>query len=113
MKQNVSKLLAEQNDRFGKGDKSIPGTVVVTQGIDALGEEVKAAIFALVQTADDFDEGNDPYGEHDFGSVTHDDVGKVLWNVDYYDPSLTRGSEDPTNLDITVRVLTIMLPMEY
>lgn len=54
-----SKLLAEQNDRFRKGDKAIPGTVVVTQGTDALDDEVKAAIFALVQNADDFDEGND------------------------------------------------------
>lgn len=107
-----SNLLAEQNDRFRKGDKSIPGTVVVTQGIDALSEEAKAAIFALVQYADDFDEGNDPYGEHDFGSVTHDDVGQVFWKIDYYEPTLTQGSEDPTNLKMTVRVLTIMLAME-
>lgn len=108
-----SKLIAAQNDRFRKGDQTVPGTVVVTQGIDALDDAVKATIFAAVRNANAFDAGNDPYGEHDFGSLDIEDVGSVLWKIDYYDSSLSAGSEDPSNLEITKRVLTIMLASEY
>lgn len=108
-----SKLIAAQNDRFRKGDQTVPGTVVATQGIDALDDAVKATIFAAVRNANAFDADNDPYGEHDFGAEDVDDAGSILWKIDYYNADLSAGSEDPTDLAITRRVLTIMLASEY
>ncbi len=59
-----------------------------------------------------FAEGDDPHGERDFGAFEH--RGKRLfWKIDYYDPSLSFGSEQPTDLAKTHRVLTIMLVSEY
>ena len=61
---------------------------------------------------DDFDEANDPYGEHDFGGM--DLFGaELLWKIDYYSPDMFSGSEDPADPLVTHRVLTVLLAEEY
>ena len=66
----------------------------------------------MVSAFDSFTEDNDPYGEHDFGSI--DCLGKKLfWKIDCYAPNMESGSPDPTDTKQTVRVLTIMLANEY
>src|SRR5467141_3344238 len=45
----------------------IGGRVVVSAGVTAMSLDVKAHVFIHVQAFADFDEDNDPYGEHDFG----------------------------------------------
>jgi hypothetical protein len=60
----------------------------------------------------EFTDDNDPYGEHDFGSFGLCNR-KFFWKIDYYDPQLEYGSEDPTDPQKTTRVLTLMLAEEY
>ena len=43
--------------------------LMVTRGIDLLGEEALGFILNLVSRFDDFSERNDPFGEHDFGVI--------------------------------------------
>ena len=43
--------------------------LIITQGIDLLGEEAVGCILNLVKSFDDFSERNDPFGEHDFGVI--------------------------------------------
>ena len=81
----------------------------VTRGIAAMGEDAKD-IFVKVRDFSDFDEDNDPYGEHDFGSFTVSGV-KIFWKIDYYDEAL-KGWRDPLSPDC-YRVLTIMRADEY
>ncbi len=88
------------------------GRVVMTSGIDALGPETTARIFAAVAAFDDFNGDNDPHGEHDCASMTVDDL-KIIWKIDYYDNALQYASPDPTDPAQTTRVMTVMLAEEY
>ena len=51
----------------------------VTRGVVALGDDAKE-IFVKVRDFSDFNEDNDPYGEHDFGSFTVSGV-KIFWKL--------------------------------
>jgi len=54
----------------------------MTPGVQALYQT--QAIAARVQAYDDFNERNDPYGEHDFGSFEF--CGEtIFWKIEYYD----------------------------
>ena len=83
-----------------------------TQGISALPHSDQAVIMDRVRSFDDFTNDNDPYGEHDFGQVEYDG-NKIFWKIDYYDRGMTSGSNDPTDPEQTMRVITIMLAEEY
>ena len=106
-----SKRIAAMNDQFRQ--TGVGGQVFMTRGIAALPAETQAFIVARVRQFEDFTPDNDPYGEHDFGAIDVKGVGQVFWKIDYYAPDMSHGSEDPTDLSITVRVLTIMLAEEY
>ena len=102
--------IATLNDKFRKS--FIGGEVLLSAGIAAMSSEDKANIVSLVQNFDNFTPDNDPYGEHDFGSFDYKGE-KILWKIDYYDLNNKYHSEDPSNPDITNRVLTIMTVYEY
>lgn len=88
------------------------GRVCMSGDIASLSDELQTEILGMVRRFSDFNEGNDPYGEHDFGAV--DLAGhKVFWKIDYYDADGMNGSEDPANTDVTTRVLTIFFADEY
>lgn len=85
---------------------------MITDGVAALPPEMQQAVFAAVKTFEAFDCPNDPYGEHDFGSVAISGTA-VFWKIDAYDREMQFGSEDPSDPAQTTRVLTIMLAQEY
>jgi hypothetical protein len=88
------------------------GRVMMTAGVDALPDMVKAAALQQVAAFDTFTGDNDPYHEHDFGAF--DLCGrKFFWKIDYYAPDMEGGSEDPADPKKTTRVLTVMLASEY
>lgn len=85
--------------------------VVITQGIATTIADLDG-LYSKVRAFDDFTERNDPYGEHDFGSIEHE--GKaVFWKMDCFDLDLLMHSPDPSDPAVTCRVLTIMLAEEY
>lgn len=88
------------------------GRIMMTQGVDALGPMIVSQLINCLRTYDRFDEGNDPYGEHDFGAFDHEGH-KFFWKIDYYDLALAFGSENPADPSKTARVLTLMLAEEY
>ena len=88
------------------------GRVFITRGIHALSERDRRVIVSMVRMFNVFTDDNDPYGHHDFGAFAHGGL-KIFWKIDYYDPSMEFGSEDPSDDEKTVRVLTVMLAEEY
>ena len=108
--QNRSGAIAALNDRFRT--TFVGGSVMITNGMQGFGSEFVAEALAGVRAFDFFTKDNDPYGEHDFGSLIVKGQ-KLFWKIDCYDPSMEYGSEDPSNPEITRRVLTVMLAEEY
>jgi hypothetical protein len=88
------------------------GTAVMTVGVAALGAEAVARIVKTIAIYDDFCHANDPYQEHDFGSFEADGH-TIFFKIDYYDPTLTVHSTDPSDPLVTKPVITIMLAKEY
>ena len=74
------------------------GRVMITRAVAALGADIQREIFAALRRYDDFDAGNDPYGEHDFGRITVQGH-EILFKIDYYDQDLVTHSPDPSGCD--------------
>jgi hypothetical protein len=83
---------------------------MITRGVVAL--DRMDAVLKAVRDHSTFSEGNDPYGEHDFGSFAVEGE-RLFWKFDYYDTDMQMASLDSSDDTITVRVLTIMLAEEY
>jgi hypothetical protein len=88
------------------------GLVILTRGVQALGEDMVERILLAVRSFNKFEPGNDPYGEHDFEAVTVDGV-KYFWKIDYFDNALSLHSPDASDPAVTARVMTIMKAEEY
>jgi hypothetical protein len=98
------------NDDFRR--TFVGGMVMITAGVEAMPIEERRALLAQVRAFDAFTDDNDPHGEHDFGAIDEGGV-RYFWKIDYYDRATEMGSPDPTDPDVTTRVLTIMRADEY
>jgi len=90
----------------------VAGRCFQTQGISALPLADQSAIREKVERFDAFTPDNNPHGERDFGGFDHNGQ-RIFWKIDYYDPTMTMRSADPSDPAQTIRVLTIMLATEY
>ena len=88
------------------------GRILVTRGVHALGPVRLQRLVNAVRTFNAFGPDNDPHGEHDFGAFD-DGAERFFWKIDYYDPTQTSHSADPSDTSKTARVLTLMLAEEY
>lgn len=117
----ISLAVAELNDQLRTALSSANSAIAVcTPGVlDLIGDvsvlrsyKRRAELFRLIASANDFTPDNDPYGEHDFGSLKFEGE-TILWKIDYYDTDLEGLSPCPADPDQTIRVLTVMLAREY
>ncbi len=111
--ENKTALVCKLNDTFRRNvlDRRL-GTLLLTAGVAALKHEDITNIIEEVQCFEDFNEDNDPYGEHDFGAFNYHGQ-KYFFKIDYYAKGTSQYSKDEANPDITNRVLTIMHASEY
>ena len=88
------------------------GQVVCTPVVSNLSFKDKLGLLCAIGRYNDFNPNNDPYGEHDYGSLNY--MGEqYCFKIDYYDKDLIYHSDDPSDPTITNRVLTIMHMSEY
>ena len=106
---NTEKI-RQLNDMLRKS--FIGGQVMLTTGIRAKSEKDQAEILQKVRLFNEFTKANDPYGERDYGRFTHNGES-IMFKIDYYNKTYNRISDDPSNPDITNRVMTIMTGEEY
>jgi len=92
--------------------EGIGGKVLMTNGIQGLSHTLRADVFQAIREYSKFDADNDPYGEHDFGSVAIEGQS-YFFKVDYYGPDYQSGSTDPSDPEVTRRVMTVMRADEY
>lgn len=109
--ERTSKIRA-LNDAFRKNPFGGLGKVVMTQGVNMMPGGFAYKALAAVQAFAAFTRENDPHGEHDFVSVEVDGY-LVFAKIEYYDKEVEYGSPDPSDPEVTTRVLTIMLADEY
>ena len=102
--------IRQLNDQFrqtGRGAR-----IMLTSGIQALGQQAIMDIMAKIRAFDNFTKDNDPYREHDFGKIEHNGE-TIFFKMSYYDRAMEFGSNDPSDPTVTMRVMTIMLSDEY
>jgi Protein of unknown function (DUF3768) len=104
----MGRTIRELNDVFRKS--LVGGRVAATAR--AASRSDFSEILDRVRSFGEFTEGNDPYGERDFGAFKHRGE-RFFWKIDYYNRDLTAGSPDPSDANVTCRVLTIMFAEEY
>lgn len=107
--------IAQLNDAFRRGDPSVPGQRFITAGVVHLLIQLDIPTEKLIQKVaqfDGFNDARDPNGEQDFGAFEFHGR-QLFWKIDAYDQDYASGSEDPTALKRTRRVLTIMLAEEW
>jgi Protein of unknown function (DUF3768) len=101
----TSARIAKANDTFRDMCLDVFYTPGVRDGVSDLIE-----LSRKVESYNRFTEDNDPYGEHDFGSLKFDGQ-TIFWKIDYYDRDLRMWC-DPLSAECR-RTLTIMLAEEY
>ena len=119
--------IARLND-LARRAMGVACTAIATVGFRSLPDTDQSRVRELIETYDTFDEGNDPHGERDFGTIYQlgdgrwtterpklrdDKRERVFWKLDYYDRDLRFASEDAADPAKTRRVLIIMLAEEY
>jgi Protein of unknown function (DUF3768) len=108
--QSMAEKIAILNDKLrtqGEG-----GEVVVTSALVLKGPIFVLQAQQLVREYQNFSRDNNPFGERDFGSFEL--LGEVvMWQVAYFTKDFVMGSPDPSDTDVTARVLTIMLAADY
>ena len=88
------------------------GAIMITHNVQRVTGFDANVLAAALASYDAFDLDNDPHGERDFGDLSlwgYD----LLWKVDYYNPDLKYGSNNPANPAVTSRVLTVMLASDW
>ena len=92
--------------KFSGLTRDIEVKLIFSHTVGALNSDDRVELLKAVRDFEDFPEGDDPYGEHDFGAINFRGI-KYFFKFDYYDESYDYGETNGN------RVLTIMEAGDY
>lgn len=109
--------ISERTDRIRQLNDQLrtlrgSGKIHIIGALADMGEEMQKEVLTAVATFAGFNEGDDPYGEHDFGTVTVEGE-QFMFKIDYYAPDLENGSDDPADPAKTVRIMSVFHTSDY
>jgi len=94
------------------------GRIAITPGVMALGD--LPTILKQLREFSDFNEGNDPHKERDFGAFHYERASHIagkgpllFFQISHYDKEMMFASPDPTVRELTTSIITIMLAEDY
>lgn len=80
--------------------------IEISPAVEALPLKQRAVVLKMVRDFDEFDDEGNPFQEHDFGAFDFNGQ-RYGFRFEYFDPSMCRGASDPTDIELTRRVLTV------
>ncbi|MFZ4699589.1 MAG: DUF3768 domain-containing protein, partial [Candidatus Methylumidiphilus sp.] len=78
--------IRQLNDQFRQTGRG--GRIMLTSGIQALGQQAIMEIMAKIRAFDKFTKDTDPYLEHDFAKIEHNS-DTIFWKIVNRLPKLT------------------------
>ncbi|WLR90937.1 DUF3768 domain-containing protein [Shinella zoogloeoides] len=102
--------IRQLNDQFRRGRGA--GRVHCMGDLAHEDFDVQRRALDAVVNFNGFNEGDDPYGEHDFGAFEIDGR-RYMFKIDYYNLGLDAGADDPADPKTCCRVLTIFYASDY
>ncbi len=104
----ISQNIRKKNDLLRQQVPLVPmpNRFMMTSSVACLPEKKLTSLFSKVVNFNDFNQDNDPHGEHDFGTVFQDGE-KYFWKIDYYDDDYKFHKEDGN------RVILLMHARDY
>jgi Protein of unknown function (DUF3768) len=106
--ETIRQRIATLNDQFRA--KGLGNGWLLSQAVRSLDAETLVKLLGMIQQQQFIGsaEGNDAYGEHDFGSIALGRDEEYFWKIDYFDHEQKFHSADPSNPCVTRRVMTVM-----
>lgn len=113
----MNEQLSKRTDRIRQLNDQLrrlqgSGKVLFVGSLAEDDDEQRGKVLQAVAKFEAFNEGDDPYGEHDFGAFDLDGE-RYMFKIEYYDPSMESGSEDPADPSKTIRVMSIFHASDY
>lgn len=102
--------IRQLNDQFRKGRGA--GRVHCMGDLALEDPDFQYRALEAVVSFNAFDQGDDPYGEHDFGAFDLDGK-RLMFKIDYYNLGLDAGADDPADPKTCCRVMTIFYAHDY
>ncbi len=104
--------IRDLNDELRLNGCALNGRMVAMGALGQDGKEKVIRVYRAAAAFDDWPDGDDPYGEHDFGKFEVDGEA-FMFRIDYYSLDEMHGSEHPEDQNTTIRVMTLMYAEDY